>query len=134
MISTICSNYERCLKWRDLQKMISWKNIFWVWVLNTFDCKSEEYPMFLVFGRLKSSHSCQISSLSIFSPSGQFVKWAKFAFFGFSSFKSFKPWGRPIMSKEVFEHVFTKRAAYKMSKVCFFEFFKFVKNKKSIFF
>ena len=55
LTSKYCSNYERCLKWWDLQKMISPKSIFWVWVLSTFDCKSEAYPMFLAFRRLKTS-------------------------------------------------------------------------------
>ena len=40
---------ERCSKWRDLQKMISWKNIFWVWVL-----KCNISSNILVFSGLKS--------------------------------------------------------------------------------
>ena len=57
----------------------------------------------------------------LFHQAGSLVKWVKFAFDGFSSFKGFKPWGRPILLKEVFEYIFTKRAAYKMSKVCIFK-------------
>ena len=74
---------------------------------------------FLSFIAFKNHHFCQKMSLSSFSPSGWFTKWAKFAFFKLQSFQ--KP---PLLSKDVFEHIFTKRAAYKISKIWLFPVFQ----------
>ena len=67
IFDNVCSNYERCLKWWDLQKMISPKSILWVWVLSTFDCKSENCSIssnILVFSRLNLWFSLLSSSFS----------------------------------------------------------------------
>ena len=70
----------------------------------------------------KRPYFCQKMSLSSFSPSGRLTQWSKFAFLRLSILKVSKTFN---LTKEVFEYFLTNRAAYKMSKVWFSEFFKF---------